>query len=92
MRIIADIPHKSLKITVFKMNDKLSIKFETGLVEQIIKLRDGSPLNDLEKLKEALTKEKVTEIEKMLTRSAQLRTEMEIKATEKIEDEFDEII
>ena len=51
MRIIGEIPHDFLKITVFKMNEKLSIKFEHDLLEQIIKFREGSAVNDLESAK-----------------------------------------
>ena len=55
MRIIGEIPHDFMKITVFKMNNKLSIKFEHDLLEQIIKFRAGSPVCDLETAKAFVT-------------------------------------
>ena len=38
MRIIANIPHPKLTISVFSMNDKYQVKFEAGPMEQIYKL------------------------------------------------------
>jgi hypothetical protein len=42
MRIIKEINKGSLKITVFKYQEKISIKFEKDINEIIIKFRDGS--------------------------------------------------
>ncbi len=41
MRIAGDIPHPEMKITVFVMNGRYSIKFEKKLLEQTYKFRDG---------------------------------------------------
>ena len=48
MRIIGQIDHPNLKITVFKMDNKLSVKFESGLYEQTYKFREGEELNSFE--------------------------------------------
>ncbi len=37
MRIIDSIPHKSMTISIFQMNDKFQVKFEAGHMEQIFK-------------------------------------------------------
>ncbi len=37
MRIIDSIPHKSMTISIFQMNDKYQVKFEAGQMEQIFK-------------------------------------------------------
>lgn len=53
MRIIGYIDHPSLKVTVFKMDTRLSIKFEDDLYEQTYKYRmqDGlSSLSDITEL------------------------------------------
>ena len=50
MRIIGNIEHLVLKITVFKMDNKLSLKFETGQYEQTFKFRESDELNDLESI------------------------------------------
>ncbi len=38
MRIIANIPHPKLTISIFSMNDKYQVKFEAGPMEQIYKI------------------------------------------------------
>jgi hypothetical protein len=37
MRIIDSIPHESMTISIFQMNDKYQVKFEAGPMEQIFK-------------------------------------------------------
>ncbi len=37
MRIIDSIPHESMTISIFQMNDKLMVKFEAGPMEQVFK-------------------------------------------------------
>ncbi len=48
MRIIGNIEHPNLKITVFKMNNRLSVKFETGLYEQTYKFREREDIASFE--------------------------------------------
>lgn len=92
MRIVGDIPHPHMKITIFRMNDKLSIKFEAGLVEHIMKFRDGSPLHDIEALKAAMSQEALHQIQSNLKLDVEFRADLENKANMEIEDQFDEII
>lgn len=47
MRILGYIDHPTLKITVFKMDNRLSVKFESGLYEQTYKFRSGMKIDDL---------------------------------------------
>jgi hypothetical protein len=37
MRIVETIPHPSITITIFQMNEKYIVKFEAGQMEQIFK-------------------------------------------------------
>lgn len=37
MRIIDTIPHESMTISIFQMNDKYQVRFEAGPMEQIFK-------------------------------------------------------
>lgn len=46
MRIIDEFDAGQIKITVFQMNGRISIKAETGLMEQIFKFRDGSGIEN----------------------------------------------
>ena len=48
MRIIGYIEYPGMKVTVFKMDNRLSVKFETGLYEQIYKFREGEGIETLE--------------------------------------------
>ena len=54
MRILGNIDHPSLKITVFQMDNKVSIKFETGLYEQTYKFREREELKNLESIKQMI--------------------------------------
>lgn len=47
MRIIGNIAHPNLKITVFKNDGRVSVQFESGLYTQIYKFRDGEGVDDL---------------------------------------------
>lgn len=48
MRIIGEIPHPVMKITVFAMNMRYSIKLEMGTLEQTYKLRESDYINGFE--------------------------------------------
>ena len=37
MRIVDTIPHESMTISIFRMNDKFMVKFEAGPMEQVFK-------------------------------------------------------
>ncbi len=50
MRIIDHIPHPSLQISIFQMNDKYIVRFEAGLMEQVFKFKMEQVPN-LEQLK-----------------------------------------
>ena len=41
MRIVGDIPHPHYKITVFEMNQRLSLQVEDGDLQQLYKFADG---------------------------------------------------
>ena len=51
MRIIGEFDIDQIKVTIFKMNEKLSVKFEYNLLEQTYKFRDGSGINSIDDVK-----------------------------------------
>jgi len=55
MRIIGEIPHHTMKITVFQHAGKLSAKFETGLIEQTYKWRESDQLKDFADIEKLVT-------------------------------------
>ena len=57
MRIIAEFEKNGIKITVFKMNERLSVKFEDNLLEQTFKFRDGSGIEKTEDVMQLLDDE-----------------------------------
>jgi hypothetical protein len=50
MRIIGHIEHPVMKITVFKMDEKRSVKFETALFEQTYKFRAFEGFSSFEEI------------------------------------------
>ena len=52
MRVIADIPHPDLKITLFTWNNKYLIKLERGMLEQTYKVSelDVTGVDDVRRL------------------------------------------
>jgi hypothetical protein len=51
MRILGYVEHPQLKITVFKMDNRISVKFENEGYEQTFKLGADDRVADLEKVK-----------------------------------------
>ena len=47
MRIVGEISHPNLKITIFKNGNRLSVKFEDGSVEQTYKFDDGQGIESV---------------------------------------------
>jgi hypothetical protein len=63
MRIIDSIPHPSITISIFEMNNKYLVKFEAAMMEQIFKYTKDEAAN-VDKLKSLITEafiEKVRE-------------------------------
>jgi hypothetical protein len=50
MRIIDSIPHPSITISIFEMNDKYLVKFEAAMMEQVFKYTKEE-VNNLDQLK-----------------------------------------
>ena len=64
MRVIANIPHEEMKITVFSWNGKYLVKLEKSGFEQTYKISEMDFADDaeLEKMLDEEFKEKVVEI------------------------------
>ena len=74
MRIVGEIDHPRLKITVFKNDGKFSLKFEGGLLEQTYKFRDDARLASVDDVKRIVDTDFIQKIEDILRgmKSAQL--------------------
>lgn len=71
MRVIAEIPHPQIKITVFAWNAKYIIKLEAGPYEQIYKVKE-TDVTGLEQVKELINDEF---IEQCINRFVQMRND-----------------
>ena len=56
MRVIGNIPHPKMSISIFSMNDKYQIKFEAGPMEQIYKIAH-SEVNGIEGIEKMIDEE-----------------------------------
>ncbi|WP_317900096.1 hypothetical protein [Aurantibacillus circumpalustris] len=56
MRIIDSIPHESMTISIFHMNDKYQVRFEAGPMEQIFKFL-AEDVKSVENLKTKINSE-----------------------------------
>ena len=56
MRIVDSIPHESMTISIFKMNDKYMVKFEAGPMEQTFKFNEEE-VKGIDGLKQKITPE-----------------------------------
>jgi hypothetical protein len=74
MRIVDTIPHESMTISIFRMNDKFIVKFEAGPMEQAFKF-SVDEVQNLENLKRMVTTEFIETTRKRFNEMfAQLRT------------------
>ena len=54
MRIIHEYTHENVKVTIFRMDNKFSVKLEKDLLEQTYKFREGKPVESLEDVQQLL--------------------------------------
>lgn len=63
MRIIDTIPHESMTISIFHMNDKYQVRFEAGPMEQIFKFH-VEDVKNVENLKTKINSEFIETVRK----------------------------
>jgi hypothetical protein len=73
MRIIGEFDSNNVKVTVFSMNGRISVKFERDLMEQTYKFRDGSPVRTLEDVQEYCSPETITSINQIFGQMHEVR-------------------
>lgn len=56
MRVVGEIPHPELKITLFHWNNRYLVKLEAGLFEQTFKVNESDVISD-EELKKTIDAE-----------------------------------
>lgn len=90
MRIIDEINRGDLKVTVFRMNERLSVKFEKDLTEIVYKFRDGSGFDE-KNYKTFLSDALLMKVETVLYTASVIKNEALI-ALDDAEDALPEII
>ncbi len=89
MRIVDEWTEGNMRVTVFNMNSRFSIKLEQGLLEQTYKFRDNQ-FENIQELKAALTSDFYSNCNKHFISMDLLRTRLIPAGTEP--DTFPEII
>ena len=92
MRIIGDIPHPNFKISVFKMDNRLSVKFESGLNEQTFKFRTNDGLQNFEDMKRLVDEDLLAEVSANFERMEQAKNAVMQRFYPQMKYEFEEII
>jgi hypothetical protein len=95
MRLIGQLPHPRLKISVFKNDQRLSIKFEQPHQEITLKMGDNEHFRTLEDAERFVDAPLCAAIEQQLATLHQTRLQAlnrHVVQTEVADDEFDTII
>lgn len=93
MRIIGDIPHPHLKITIFLHDSKYSVKFESGLYEMTYKFRSGDAIDSVAAIKAIVDETFLIEVMDTLPKMHQQKLKgINRWIQENNEEEFDVII
>lgn len=94
MRIIGYLDIPGVKTTVFKMENRISVKFETGLYEQTFKFRTGEGVDSLEDVQKWVTPAFVEQILQGFRQMHELRMKRlsELQSTSDADLPFEEII
>ena len=93
MRIIGDIPHPSLKITVFKMDNRITVKFENAQFEQSYKFNITNQLGQMEDVKKLIDEKFIAGVLENLKHQASTKAQAMDRFIEfDEEEEFDDII
>ncbi len=93
MRIIGSIEHPALKISVFKADNRVSVKFENALYEQTFKLGDDERFANLEAVQNLVDERMIADVMAGFRQMHQTRMAVlgrRFTATEN--EEFEEII
>ena len=94
MRIIGYIEHPILKITIFQMEGKFTVKLESGLFEQAYKFRAGAAISGAEDIRKLVDEGFIAAVLEEMNRMGRIRSQ----ALERFsppggeEEEFEEII
>lgn len=92
MRIIGEFDITGIKATVFRMNERTSVKFEYNLLEQTYKFRDGSGVDSTEDVRNFCSEDFMTNVVNVFESMAAARYHALLAMQSTDGEAFDEII
>ncbi|PHN06378.1 hypothetical protein [Flavilitoribacter nigricans] len=93
MRIIGYIEHPELKITIFKMDTRISVKFEKGYLEQTFKFRQANGLEGAKEIRQLVDAKFLGQVEDQFSQMEALHeAAITTHFPPEPADEFDDII
>lgn len=92
MRLLANIPHPILRISIFTNENRLILKLESGLYEQTYKFREGVGIDNVESIKAIVDEDFCSEVLKIVNLQNKLMLTQISKNTKTQENDFPVII
>jgi len=93
MRIIGYVEHPTLKITVFYMNNRISVQFESGSFSQIYKIREQDEIKTIGDVQGLVDEDFINAVLKeMMTMNQIQNAAFSRFLSSEEEEEFEEII
>lgn len=93
MRIIGYLDHPTLKITIFKMDTRLSVKFEKSFLEQTYKFRQANGLEGVKEIRQLVDENFLKKVEDQFRHMESLyESALSTHFPPDPADEFDDII
>ncbi len=93
MRVIGYIEHPELKISVFKMDNRLSVKFENAWYEQTYKFGTDDRVSTLESVQNIVNEDFIHKVLEEMQNMHQIRLEALLREfPPAVEEAFEEII
>lgn len=87
MRVIGNIPHPLLKITVFKTDTRFPVQFEAGSVTQVFRFRKGGRIEGLADIEKIVDERMCQQVLEGLKQQNELMLKVQSRfATEESED------
>lgn len=92
MRLLANIPHPILRISIFTNDNRFTLKFESGLYEQTYKFRDGDGFDHVDAIVNLVTESFCQDVLNLLNLQHKMKLSHVSKQISSNEPEFPVII
>ncbi len=92
MRVVGDIPHKTLKITIFQTSSRFPVKFEVGNFEQTYKFRIGDAINNIKDVRRIIDEPFIQAVELQFQAMMKINHQAYDRLISDTFDEFETIV